>query len=270
MPRIAVITDLHWPSVTERSGSVRHGDQALLILDEFFRAAKNEHADLTVNLGDTIASCCTLNDRQSIHKKLIDSPVPLYNIAGNNEFKANSGNGFPDVTGLLAESESLDIGGLHLVFFRPSVDVVNLALPDISEDLKWLSSDLEQTQCPTVIFSHVPLFRPHCDLGYSENLPPPDSLLFYPNQEELRETIQAHPNVVGLVSGHLHRDVLEVDEEACFCLCVQSATQGGKSGPDRAFGIIDFNLQEASVTISRHGKNGYTQTLSLRAPSLVL
>lgn len=270
MPKIAVITDLHWPSVTERAGFIRYGDHALSVLDTFFRAAKNEYVDLSVNLGDTIASRCSAGDKSTIHKKMKDSPVDLFHIAGNNEFKANKGAFLPDASGFLLESSSFDIGGLHLVFFRPNVNITGLSLPDITDDLKWLSSDLDKTDNPAIVFSHVPLFRPKCDLEYSINYPPPESLLYYPNQAELSALFRSHSNVIGLVSGHLHREVLETHEDGYFCLGLPSATQGRKTGPDCAFGILDFNLQEERLIIHRYGRKAYTKALSFRTKDALL
>jgi hypothetical protein len=273
MPKIAVITDLHWPERIARNGHIRHGDCSLSVVDEFNRAAAKAGAELAVQLGDAVTAFgCGSEKFKEIHSRLNRFPGPVHHIPGNNEDRYYRRSFWSRASGSPEISTSEDFDGLHMIFFRPSAKVKNLKLPDISCDLDWLANDLDKTDLPSVIFSHVPLFRPTVDLCHNPDFPPPDTLLYYPGEDKIREIIDTHMNVAGLVSGHLHRDILEVSRKGYFCMCVQAATQGSSKStePDRSFGILDIDTNKKLVTIIRSGSRECTTTMPLRGPEAVL
>ena len=138
MPRIAVITDLHWPERIARNGFIRHGDKALSVVAEFRKAAANGKADLAVHLGDAVTSRGYGRDKfKLIHSRLncLPKSIHIHHIPGNNEDECCERSYWSDTCGSPGISSSEDVDGVHLVFFRPSAKITKLKLPCISDDL---------------------------------------------------------------------------------------------------------------------------------------
>lgn len=267
--RIAVITDLHWPERVKRISGVRCGDMALDVIDEFFNSAAEHDVKTAIQLGDAITvDRDGKNARKfpEIHTRLNEFPYSIHHIPGNNEDKYYDRLSWSEACGSPETSSSEDIGGIHMILFRPRARIKKMTLPEITEDINWLDNDLSNTDLPTVIFSHVPLFKPAGGITYDVDINLPDSVFFYPEHDAVQEVINSHPNVTGLVCGHLHREVLEVSEHGYFCLCLESATQSSNldTDPIGAYGILDFDTKDQVVKISLTGKHDRTEALPLR------
>ncbi len=272
MPQIAVIADLHWPKVTEYPGTCRYGNQALAIVREFNEAARARGVRCTVHLGDAVLKDTPVDGPEgcaAIYSELNKSPGTIWHIPGNKEFDC-----FPEITewakitGSSHISQSEDIDGIHIVLFRPGVQVRKKTLPDISREVKWLEKDLAETDMPSIIFSHVPLFTPDVPINelYTMPVPPPESVLFYPQHREI-ERIITNNNVIGLVSGHLHNQIFQVLDHGHFCLGVQSATEAippKLETTHNSYSFIDINPDTRKITIQGYGHGSFTQKLDFQ------
>jgi hypothetical protein len=259
---IAVITDIH---ADRRGGSARYGwrfgDQGGDIAGAFNKQSRLRCAALRVNAGDAISK--TGNPAEDESKltqiaSVLNAPGGLCtHLIGNNE-TGMPREAFERATGSLGQTDSMTIAGIRPILFRPDVQVKGGALPHhIKHDLMDLDAQLSDAQEPVLLFSHV---MPGTCPGFLHKALAKEGVhdrrhSFFPKGAEMDEILKAHAGVLlGTVSGHLHRDVMDWpgEEQSYFRLGVHSATHEAGTGaarPTGATAFIDVDTVNRKTTI---------------------
>jgi len=191
--KIAIVTDIHYDPA---SPALR--DRQAMLMNHFVAAVNRYAPDLVVDMGDRVRSKDAAHDREGIKalkgyfEKL---NAPVYGILGNRDIKNMGPQDHATVLNIPAESHSRDIGDHHLVFWNPAYNYTESALNMAEDDIKWLENDLNETDLPTVVFSHIPLDR--ADSRSDGH--------YWAKPETARKVMEQSRNVILCLSGHDHR-----------------------------------------------------------------
>lgn len=259
--RIHLVADIHHgPDV-----AVKKGESALRILDGFVRRTNELRPDLVVDLGDRISDIDRETDfgrERDVARIFSGLDVPLRHIVGNHDVANLTVMDNEKALGASLRSNSLDIGGFHLVFWN-----ANTFIPfpgpcegALRSDIDWLRSDLERSSLPSVIFTHFPLADPGMAGNYYfEDAP---EYAFDPNARALRDALASWGHVVLCVSGHVHQNIWRSTDDISF-FSLHSLTESfctpGK--PSETWGVLELG---DGVSISTFGLQPMTVSLPLR------
>jgi len=259
--RIHLVTDIHYgPDV-----AVKKGETALWLLDGFVRRANDMNPDLVVDLGDRISDVDRERDflrEQEVGRIFSDLDIPSRHIVGNHDVVNLTAMDNEKALGARVSSNSIDIGGYHLVFWNANTFI---PYPDpcrgaLRSDIEWLRRDLESASLPSVVFTHFPLAAP-CMTGnyYFEDAA---EYAFDPNAPVLRELFAAVGHVVLCVSGHVHQNTWQsVDDVSFFSLQSLTESFGTQSRPSEVWGTLELG---GEITVSTFGSQPMTMRLPLR------
>lgn len=259
--RIHLVTDIHHGPDT----AVKKGKAAMRLLDGFVRKCNEMKPDLAVDLGDRISDIDRSTDFRREHEVgqiFADLTIPLRHIIGNHDVANLTVMDNEKALSAHLLSNSLDIGGYHLVFwnansYTPFPDPCRGAL---RSDLEWLRNDLENTSLPSVIFTHFPLTIPAMAGNYYFEDAPEYS--FDPNAYNLREKLAQWGHVVLCVSGHVHQNTWQSTDDISF-FSLQSLTESFCTPfrPAEAWGSLELSDE---IAISVSGLQPMTITLPVR------
>ncbi len=264
--RAAVITDIHYGF----DKGPKLGSKAPRLMDYFVKAVGKlkYKPDLVVDGGDRVSHKSKEDDRRymtELKAKFNALAAPVYHIVGNHDVKNLSRQDNEDILGCPATSYSKDIGGYHLVFWNPYVSNGGLGLAMDDADLEWLHNDLQATDKPTVVFSHIPLFNEAMDDSemstWSGEIA---TRFFYPDSRTIRRILEDSGKVVLCMSGHLHRK-RHKEINGIHYISQQSFTHEHQKKyrvPSRAWSILD--MEDDKITVSMQGKVRKTYELTAR------
>lgn len=193
--KIALVTDMH----LDLADPYQREQQAALLYH--FVAAVNRYApDLVVDMGDRVQGIDPEHDRQSIGalKSFFDLlNAPLHIVLGNKDLRTLAPKDHAAILKTPAKSHSLDIGDHHLIFWNPAYNRENSALHLGEDDTAWLENDLNGTERPSVLLSHIPL-----DRNDTHNEIPGH---YWENPGKARKIMEQSKKVILCLSGHDHR-----------------------------------------------------------------
>jgi len=208
--KIGLIADVHYAQRPNNSG--KRYAETLQKVQRFYEAARNQGADLIVQMGDLKDEAPGANRQQTISHldeafQLFRSfSVPVYYLLGNHDLDCISREDYAAKVGGEANDRyfSVDVEGWHLVFldscYSPDGTPYSKGnffweeaiLPE--HELKWLKNDLENTTKPVVIFLH------HClDAWAREN-----QKHFLLNSEAICQVLEKSGKVKMVFQGHFH------------------------------------------------------------------
>ena len=225
---------------------------ALPFFDKLCARAGDCHADLCVNLGDSIQDTQDqdgdLRALDFIFKKLQNMPCPCYSILGNHDLKMmNSREEAEAVMGYESSTYSLDVGGYHLVFLTTEVRAELGTLRGgcyktqyMSErEIEWLRCDLENNSLPTIIFTHFPL---------AEDESIDDDCMFMKNRADVKEIIKKDKNILAVFSGHQHTTkFIEEDGVKYYLLGSLIALNEATGAPDGVYFELTLDGEKLAV-----------------------
>lgn len=205
MLRLALITDIHHG---EDHGT-KLGSHALPLLSDFLEWVAGVGPDLIVELGDRINDVDRDTDMR-LTREVAAAFAPVntrrVHLLGNHDNHEQSRADAEAAFQASFRSHSCDTNGFHLAFWNANTSIEGIdpsaGFVFDEEDLDWLRQDLDATDLPSIVFSHVPL-----DSGsmhgnfYFESMP---ALASYADSHRVREVIERSGKVVLCLAGHTH------------------------------------------------------------------
>ena len=260
--KLALVTDVHHGPDT---GSKR-GSRALDLLADFVGFAEASGADAVVDLGDRISDVDATTDRRlmaEVAAVLRRCRLPRHHLLGNHDCAFLGAAENEAALGAPQTHHAVDLKGWHLVFWQAHT---HIAFPDTfsirRSDLDWLAADLDATDLPAIVFSHVPL-----DSGsmrgnhYFERNP---AFAGYPNAAEARAVIRSAGIVRACIAGHVHWNALNVLDGIPY-VSLQSLTESFTTGgePAAAWTLLELGKR---IRVDVHGRDPLHLTLPAAAP----
>jgi len=235
MPRsqlkIAVVTDIHHGPKSK----TKVGPAALGLLNEFVDFANDWDADIVIDLGDRISDCDNATDREltaDVAGVFQRVGTQRRHMLGNHDLEYLTAEEGEALLGVSLSSESIDVNGYHLVFWQADAHIDHSTGFRLrAEDLEWLIADLNATDLPSIVFSHVPLDG--SDMTGNYYFEANSELSRYQETDRIREVLRAAGNVVLCVAGHVHWNRLNTVDGIPY-LSLQSLTESFTTAPEPA------------------------------------
>lgn len=231
---IAQITDLHLGFVADDPEEANA--ERLRAVVASIRALDPAPA-LVLATGD-LTDAGTPASYRDLKAILDDLPMPVCFAMGNHDDRANFAEVFPDA--------EFDAGGfLQYVVERDGLRIVVLDTLEpgrhggafCSDRAAWLDARLgEAPETPTLIVLH----HPPIDTG----IPWMTVLPGEPWVERLKAVVERHPQIRGLVAGHIHRTILSPFAGTYVAVCPSTAPQVALQ-----MGAIDIDVPDGRPLI---------------------
>jgi len=257
--RLAVVTDIHNGPDRE----TQRGSQVPRILKALANDIRRYKPDMLIDLGDRVNDVDRASDLKHLSELaeiIADIGVPCTYLMGNHDLDNLSIDDNERVLRQSMSSSSLEIKGVHLVFWRPDAYLsVGRGLDFRRSDLNWLSDELKSTRLPTVVFSHIPVHGGSMTSNYFfEELP---DLATYRASHEIRQLLREVGNVILWVAGHLHwNSAVVVDGIAHVSIASLADTWTKPPEPAGAWAAIEVG-QDIHVTVQ--GRDPYETRLPI-------
>lgn len=215
---IAQISDLHIRTAGELiEGKVDTYPYLVTCIDRINALPRSP--DLVIVSGD-LADSGSVPEYMRLKSELDRLNMPYFVMPGNHDSRARMREGFGGTPALPAASS----GHLQYAINLPELRILCLDTLDEGKENGWLSMDrldwlhdeLTASPKPVMIFLHHPPF----DCG----IPGMDDMKLG-NPNGLAEILSAHPHVLGLACGHVHRSVFTTWAGLPACICPSPAHQ---------------------------------------------
>ena len=225
--KLAIITDIHHgpPRYTKK------GAEALPLLESFVKEVSSGDFDLLVDLGDRITNVDKETDwdlANEVADIFRNINVPTYHLLGNHDLHYLSVRENELLLGSKLSSHSRDVKGKHLVFWNINLSntYADNQIPSDS-DLSWLNTDLNHTELPTIIFTHVPLDNASMvgNFWFQNNV----DVASLQNTGRARKIIEASGKVILCIAGHTHWNKLS-NIDGIHYLTIQSLSESFTTG----------------------------------------
>lgn len=213
--RFGLVTDSHYAD-REIYGT-RFYRQSLDKMEEFIQVMNNEKVDFIIHLGDfkdqdpqkrevdtlrylilleDIYSrfngprfhCIGNHDVDSITKQQFLGHITNTGIQNNQRYYSYNRNGYHFI---VLDANFHQDGRDH--FYKEEVDWQKTNIPE--EQVDWLINDLEQTNYPTIIFCHHPLYAFNSD-----------HIMHVSNYLQMQKALEKPGKVVAVFQGHVHHE----------------------------------------------------------------
>jgi Icc protein len=221
--RLALIADIHHGHMTQ----TKAGSCALPLLEQFVRAVNEMEPDVVVDLGDRVNDLDHETDLQRLREvaeRFRAVRPPRVHLLGNHDQVNLSVEDSETALGVRHRSSTIDIGGWHLVFWAPVSRPSAGGVYRIDEaDLAWLDADLETTNHPSIIVTHVP-FDDGSMVGNYYFEDSPAGAAGYINAGEARALVRRTSKTVLVVAGHVHWNAVNVIDGIPY-VTIQSLTE---------------------------------------------
>ncbi|MBE6644293.1 MAG: hypothetical protein E7612_02800 [Ruminococcaceae bacterium] len=199
---------------------------ALSRVEKFYLEADASKVDFCIQLGDF---CSPYESKIEIKRRAVSlvksQSIKTYHVLGNHDMDHNSKEEVLEFIGQSSAYGSFDVGGVHFIyldanFYREGQEEISYScgnyksasadaeLPILPKaELDWLRHDLENTEYPSVIFSHQSLIESRAGIV---------------NAEDLRKVLRGAPSgVIACICGHEHVDRLE-EKDGVIYYCLNS------------------------------------------------
>lgn len=218
--KLVIFSDIHYaPERPVNNGSIidrKLTECAIPVLEKLIDEINNKiKPNVAINLGDLIEDfndhdkdIINLNFIWNLLKRI---EAPFYSIIGNHDLRSmSSRTEVEQIMGYEHSTFSVDVLGYHFVFLGLNVNNTSnvesggiLKTRCISkEDLKWLKEDLENTNLPTIVFSHYGIAEDDMKGNWWFEKHPDHAVLG--NREEVKEIFKKDKNLLAVFSGHQH------------------------------------------------------------------
>lgn len=264
--KIAVVADIHH---SREDVGTKLCTQAMGLMDEVVAWSNAIKPDIFVDLGDIIQEVSHEVDLQlaaEAKAKFDMLDVRHEHICGNHDIRNLSIGEWEALFGPRSfRSRSLDVNGFHLVFFSPwYVNGGFGPFPFDEDELAWLDGDLNRTDLPSIIFTHVPIAAGSLmGNGYFEGSLNGEAQ----DSEYLRRVIREHPTLL-VVQGHTHWNALHVEHDVAY-VTVPSLTEQRRTMPHPSAAATLIEVFEDRISIVVNGRDHATYDLRRRAGASV-
>ena len=260
--RLALVTDIHHGE----DKLTKQGKSALSLLDSFLSFAVDWGADMIVELGDRISDVNRETDSQllaEVASRFEGLNTPHSHLHGNHDVAFLGANVNSETFSQPASSYSVEMKGWRLIFWQADTFIPWPETFRIRQsDLAWLSDELQKSDLPTIIFSHVPLGSGSMQSNYwFQNNPEVGG---YPNASEARAIIQSSGHVVLCVSGHVHWNSLN-QVNAIPHITLQSLTESFTTSGEAAGAWATLEVND-DIHWRVYGSDPLELRLPLREP----
>ncbi|MEM9108194.1 MAG: metallophosphoesterase, partial [Pseudomonadota bacterium] len=206
-------------------------------------------AELVLDLGDRISDVDHETDRtlaRDVAEAFAEMDVPIHHVCGNHDRDHLSVAENEEILGQDLQHGRIDLADWRLLLWRADAkiwrgpDLVGFDLPEA--DLLWLASELQKTDRPTLVVSHVPVSG-HSQIGnyyFERNA----QFATYPQVARVRAVLNQCWQPVVCIAGHVHwNTATQVD--GIMHLTQQSLTESftTKGEPAGAWGLLDLDHQ---------------------------
>lgn len=255
--KAAFITDVHYGI----DSGAKLGSKAPRLVKAFIKAVNKFAPDVIIDGGDRVSARNEADDRRYMteyKQQFNEAAAPVESLIGNHDFKNLGRKGNEEIMGNPATSYSRDVGGYHLVFWNPSVEVKKDGLHLDEEDIEWLRRDLAATSKKTILFSHVPLDNDGDD-NAKKSTQWIDGRFYYSEGERVRKVLEDAGNVVLCMHGHRHRN-RHRELNGIHYITQQSFTHQWQEKyrvPSRAFSLIEADDEKLTVRLQGKVKKTY-------------
>jgi len=249
--RFGAVTDTHYAD--KASTPSRFFREALDKLTECINLMNTESLEFLVELGDfhdgTWGQPATsIEDLQAIEAVYQQFNGPAYHVIGNHDlaisrtqFLANAPNPAgidPNVT-----YYSYNHNGIHFVVLDPNY--TDYVIPQ--EELDWLEQDLQDANCPAIIFIHQMLETSSGIAG-----------LYVANHAEVRDILEESGKVLAVFAGHYHTgSYVKINNIHYYTL--KGAIEG-TGEENNAYAIVEVD-ENYNITVS-----GYRKAVTMDMP----
>lgn len=259
--RLGVVTDIHHGLPT----GTKTGAQALPLLRGVGRWADDAGIDLVIDLGDRINNLAREDDlrlTREVAQVFAQFKTPRAHLLGNHDNHAMSREDAEAAMGVSFASWSCDRQGFHLVFWNADTHITAEGLRYAAAELDWLEADIQATQLPTVVFTHVPLDEGSM-IGnfYFERYFA--GLAYYANSAAVREVLERSGKVVLCVAGHTHWNTRNTIDGIHY-VTVQSLSESYTTWPHATGAHALLELGE-DIRIDVFGRDPMGMRLPMRA-----
>lgn len=229
--KIAIVNDIHVGRALAYFGKVRASSHLIEgKIEPILNHIVKEHSpDLLVNLGDLIRSEEKEIDL-SAYARLLGPfskiEIPVIHLLGNHELKRMTEgeveNAWLKRNFIQNSFGSCVVDGIRFIWLGLELnpnDSFKGRLP--SKQLNWLQTEIQQSPCPVLIFSHMAL-DDHDTTGnffYEALDSKSKKALFLENQKDVRDIIQSFNHVKGVFQAHLHYFNVKLINEVPYVTC---------------------------------------------------
>jgi len=220
--KLAIVTDIHHGP----SRYTKKGAEALPLLKSFANEVSCGDFDVVVDLGDRITNVDKKTDwglANQVADTFRNINVPTHHLLGNHDLHYLTVRENELLLGSDLSSYSRDVKGKHLVFWNINLSntYADNEIPSDSE-LLWLHTDLNHTELPTIIFTHVPLDNASMvgNYWFQNNV----NVASLKNTERARKIIEASGKVILCIAGHTHWNKLS-NIDGIYYLTIQSLSE---------------------------------------------
>jgi Icc protein len=260
---LAIITDIHHGP----DRGTKKGTAALPLLERFTDFVSSRRPACTIDMGDRISEVDAVTDRKlvaEVASAMAKIPGAIHHVLGNHDVAKLSSADNESLMQHSFASSSMDLNDVHLVFWNANakLDVVNgFALPDA--DLEWLRTDLQRTELPTVIFTHVPLDNGsmkgnfYFEKDYPRHAGYPEA-----QGEAVRDVIERNGNVILCLNGHAHWNAYHAIDGTHY-VTIPSLTESFTTWPHANEAFASLTIAE-SIEIEVFGRTPMSYRLPIK------
>lgn len=215
--KIAVINDIHLGKdleISELTGKTRAASSLgwERVPKLLTRIEQKHQPDLFIQGGDLIRSDSEQEDTKNYNQALScfsKLKTPVIHTLGNHEIRKLDHQNISDIWQQLSIDQpffgSIEIQGIQIIWLGIENSIQQAenfcVLPE--EQLTWLDKTLQQSQKPTIIFSHMAWNNQDMHGNYYfETLG--KAKAHYWNQQSIQDIVKNHSNILGIFSAHVH------------------------------------------------------------------
>lgn len=259
--RLGVVTDIHHglPAGTKT------GVHALPLLREVGRWADEAGIDLLIDLGDRINNLKRDNDlrlTREVAQVFGEFATPRAHLLGNHDNHEMSRADAEAAMGVSFASWSCDRKGFHLVFWNADTHITAQGLRYTAAELAWLKADLQATQLPSVVFTHLPLDEGSMIGNFYFERYFAD-LAYYADSGAVRDVLERSGKVVLCVAGHTHWNARNTIDGIHY-VTVQSLSESYTTWPHPSGAYALLELGE-DIRVDVFGRDTMGMRLPMRA-----
>ena len=259
--RLALIADIHHGPFLE----AKDGPAALPLLDAIVDEINALQPALVVDLGDRITETSAGEDSArfcEVAERFRRLEVPWVYLPGNHDLVNLAMADCEAMLGVRLHPHSVDLAGWHLVFWQVDCRQQPGGRTVSRVDLDWLEADLQSTDRPAIIFTHVPVDSASMIGNYyfARGVVGGPA---YVNSAEVRAVLERTDRAVLVVAGHVHWNSLSTIDGIRYAT-IQSPTETFTTHPHPAGSWAVLDLMPGRMRLEVKGRDPAVYSLPLK------
>lgn len=256
MIRFFLVTDIHYGLDRKK----KLGSKAKGLVEDFVKAANSEDLDCVVDMGDRVNTYDNNTDKRfmkELKAEFNKVSAPIHSILGNHDLHNLSRKENEEIMDSPANSYSREIGGVKMLFFNPGLNVMkHKGLKVRDKDIEWLKAELDASDKPCILFSHIPLDNFEEDDKEALKRDGWPNLSYFERGPEIRKILEDSGKVIACFSGHHHRNKQSTINGIHY-ITHQSLIQRIEEEPETpcgAYSRVEIDGEEIRITGFGHGQ----------------